>query len=116
MYYINNHHYSLTLHSSTITHRAVEAGNQAFWQQITQWGFGERGVLRTTGLRHALRDSQHDGQQGGLYRVNDYVVVEMDIEERRGDKWVPYKYVWVHGNTHICVWCTWLCNVWLCTV
>ena len=68
----------------------MEAGNEAFWLQVSRWGFEERGVLRAGVLRHRLEST---GEQQSIYRVNDHVVVELDIQQRDGASWGAFKCV-----------------------
>jgi hypothetical protein len=71
--------------------RYPKSGNAAFARGTTLWTLGERGVLSVSELRHHLASAP--GETPSLYRVNDNVVVSLDVMLLEGGKAVPYKCV-----------------------
>ena len=55
-------------------------GNKAFAEDSLEWVFGQRGVLRPSGLRHRRVGSDSWNPAEG-YRVKDEIEVAIDIEE-----------------------------------
>ncbi|KAG0749576.1 hypothetical protein G6F23_000938 [Rhizopus arrhizus] len=65
-----------------------KSGNEEFINQLTQWTFQERGVLKVVGFHH---HKEGEVEQRDWYRVKDDIVYTIDIIEYKDDEWVPYK-------------------------
>eukprot|EP00386_Alphamonas_edax_P000854 GDKI01002615.1.p1 GENE.GDKI01002615.1~~GDKI01002615.1.p1 ORF type:complete len:466 (-),score=177.24 GDKI01002615.1:347-1744(-) len=59
-----------------------------FASEIAAWAFKRRGVLRATNVRH-----RKVGESAApyMYRIKDELTFEVDIEEFKYGKWVPYE-------------------------
>lgn len=68
---------------------ATKSGNRQLSEALSKWVLKETGVIR-------VRSVQHRRQEGIIeepvseYTIMDTAVYRMEIEEKRGDKWVPY--------------------------
>lgn len=65
-----------------------KSGNEDFIAQLTEWTFQEKGVLRVVGHSH---HKANETEQLDWYRVKDDIVYDVDIEEYRNNKWVPFE-------------------------
>ena len=72
----------------TTWHLCSATGNEAFCTGIALWAFSQQGVLQAAPLRH---HAQGGSEQPALYRINDDIDVEVDIQELRGGRWQPYR-------------------------
>lgn len=68
---------------------AANQGNAGFVGDVSRWAFSERGVLRASALRHRVVGGPDSPP---LYRINDEVVVEVDIEECTAGQCKPFRY------------------------
>jgi len=64
--------------------------NLEFARAVAMWTFHRRGKLRLTNIQHRLAEAPPGTPPPYLYRIKDYIRFEVDVEELRGDKWVPY--------------------------
>lgn len=68
--------------------RYAEPANREFCTAITEWAFHERGVLRTSNLRH---HRVGEADQPAAYRVSDQLEFSLVIEELVSGTWQPYQ-------------------------
>jgi oligosaccharyltransferase complex subunit beta len=68
--------------------KGSKAGNEKFAAELTSWAFKERSVLRYSNVAH---HRVGETVQPEVYRVVDNCTFSVDIEEWKGEKWVPYK-------------------------
>lgn len=66
----------------------TQLGNQAFASAISKWAFHERGVLRASHMQHHPLGS---AQQPEIYRINEEVVLSVEIQELANGEWRPYR-------------------------
>ena len=66
---------------------AANKPNAGFVGDVARWAFSERGVLRASALRHRVGGELSPA----LYRINDEVVVELDIEECTSGQCNPFR-------------------------
>jgi oligosaccharyltransferase complex subunit beta len=64
------------------------SGNEAFAAALSEWNFGERGVLRARNLEHRVVGAAVANPE--QYRVGDEVEFAIDIEEYEGGAWRPF--------------------------
>lgn len=67
---------------------SLQSGNAAFAQELIQWSFQERGILRHRNVFHYKKGD--DTVQPHEYRVADDSIYTVIIEEWVEDKWVPF--------------------------
>lgn len=63
--------------------------NEKFCSEVSKWVFQEKSVLKWSNLNSYKVGEQHIGQPY-MYRMNDDIVFEIDIEEYSNKKWQPY--------------------------
>jgi oligosaccharyltransferase complex subunit beta len=90
----------------------VKYGNRAFCSGLSQWVFGESGVLRFRNVQHFKSDGTppdvilHEKQRPDLphtlypdpeitrnslvYRIKDEIVYSMVVEEYKNNQWLPF--------------------------
>jgi oligosaccharyltransferase complex subunit beta len=56
--------------------------------EISKWAFKERGVLRATNITHHRVGETHSPM---FYTIKDDIVYSVHIEEKDGQKWVPFQ-------------------------
>ncbi|KAI8876266.1 Dolichyl-diphosphooligosaccharide-protein glycosyltransferase 48kDa subunit [Backusella circina FSU 941] len=83
---------SLDVFSDNFVDAEIESydktGNEEFINQLTQWTFQEKSVLK---IVDRLHHKENETEQLDWYRVKDDVVYTIDISEYKNDKWVPFK-------------------------
>jgi len=67
--------------------KSVSSGNADFATDLTQWVFGERGLIRVKSVSHHLVG---ETEQRDSYTVKENIVYTIEIEEFDGKKWVGY--------------------------
>ncbi|ORY84936.1 dolichyl-di-phosphooligosaccharide-protein glycotransferase subunit [Protomyces lactucae-debilis] len=67
-----------------------QAGNALFARDVTQWVFQEKAVIRAFGLRHALANTTFEETLPSMYRVKNEVAFEIQMQQWKDDRWVPY--------------------------
>lgn len=68
--------------------KAAKSGNQALAAALIQWTFKLSGVLRVKGVNHHLVGEKSPPSMA--YTIKEDVIYSIDIEEYKGDKWVPF--------------------------
>eukprot|EP00744_Colponema_vietnamica_P003219 GILI01004968.1.p1 GENE.GILI01004968.1~~GILI01004968.1.p1 ORF type:complete len:425 (+),score=163.19 GILI01004968.1:46-1320(+) len=63
------------------------AGNRKFCAELSQWTFGERGVLQASNISH--RKAGESGPSD-TYRIKDDVEYSVELREWNGREWVAY--------------------------
>eukprot|EP00742_Colponemidia_sp_Colp-10_P003777 GILJ01004020.1.p1 GENE.GILJ01004020.1~~GILJ01004020.1.p1 ORF type:complete len:453 (+),score=72.39 GILJ01004020.1:42-1361(+) len=63
------------------------SGNQRFCEELSQWTFGEKGVLRAENISH---HRVGESTAPNAYRIKDDIEYAVDILEWNGEQWVPY--------------------------
>jgi len=58
-----------------------------FAQQLLQWTFQERGILRAKNVMHHRVGEKESPQ---VYTITEDITYSIDIEEWNGRRWVPY--------------------------
>ncbi|KAJ1664998.1 oligosaccharyl transferase glycoprotein complex, beta subunit [Coemansia sp. RSA 1813] len=76
----------VTLFSDALIQRAGD-GNRQFVDDILQWTFQEKAVLRETAHRHYLAAT---GERPEHYRINNEIVYEVDLSVYHDDAWHAY--------------------------
>lgn len=76
------------VHDALHMRRYAEPANREFCTAITEWAFHERGVLRTSNLRH---HRVGEADQPAAYRVSDQLEFSLVIEELVSGTWQPYQ-------------------------
>ena len=64
-----------------------KSGNEAFADELVQWVFQEKAVLRVDNVRHFHTATL---TQPSFYRVKDNISFELDVSELRHGKWIPF--------------------------
>ncbi|KAI9255464.1 Dolichyl-diphosphooligosaccharide--protein glycosyltransferase subunit WBP1 [Sporodiniella umbellata] len=67
--------------------KASKSGNVAFIDQLCQWVFQEKGVLKVVDHKH---HKEGEEEQRDWYRVKDEIVYSVDIAELKDGHWVPF--------------------------
>jgi len=70
------------------TNQARQAGNEEFAEELTEWLFHERGILR---YRDVSFNKAGESTKPSSFRVEDPLQFRMVIEQWNGEKWVAYK-------------------------
>ncbi|KAK9722394.1 oligosaccharyl transferase glycoprotein complex, beta subunit [Basidiobolus ranarum] len=65
----------------------VKSGNEAFFNELSQWTFQEKGVLKAVNVKHHKVGEE---EFPGWYRINDQIVYEIELSEYFNDQWHPY--------------------------
>ncbi len=68
--------------------KAGNSGNQALASSLAKWCFKLSGVLRVKNVNHHLVGEKSPPEVA--YTIKDDVVYNIDIEEYKGNKWVPF--------------------------
>jgi oligosaccharyltransferase complex subunit beta len=68
--------------------KSAKSGNEALARALTRWCFKLSGVLRVKGTKHHVVGEKF--APAVAYTIKDECVYSIDIEEYRGDKWVPF--------------------------
>ncbi|KAJ1735532.1 oligosaccharyl transferase glycoprotein complex, beta subunit [Coemansia sp. Benny D160-2] len=76
----------VSLFTDALLQRAGDA-NRQFVDDVLQWTFQEKAVLRSTGHRHFLEAT---GERPEHYRINNEIVYEIDLSEYHDDAWHAY--------------------------
>ncbi|KAK6946206.1 Dolichyl-diphosphooligosaccharide--protein glycosyltransferase 48kDa subunit [Dillenia turbinata] len=64
-----------------------KSGNEQFLTELSKWIFHERGHLKAVNVRH---HKAGEGEEPGMYRINDDLEYSVEIFEWSGTSWVPY--------------------------
>ncbi len=64
-----------------------KSGNRQFATAVSQWVFGENGILRIGEVKHHL---QGETKSPAAYTVKDNIFYYIEIDEMVNDKWMPY--------------------------
>ncbi|ORY02320.1 Dolichyl-diphosphooligosaccharide-protein glycosyltransferase 48kDa subunit [Basidiobolus meristosporus CBS 931.73] len=76
---------SVKIHGSE--KRYVKSGNEAFFNELSQWTFQEKGVLKAVSVKHHKVEEE---EFPGWYRINDNIVYEIELSEYFDNSWHPY--------------------------
>lgn len=63
------------------------SGNEVFAKNVAEWTFQERGILRTSNVKHH-RVNETDAP--AMYTIKEDVQYSIQIEEWNGRRWVPF--------------------------
>lgn len=71
----------------------ANSANFQFCMNIADWTFQQKSVLRTSNLEHRLDDPVliQKGQHMHDYKEGDPVHFQIDVEELKDGKWVPFE-------------------------
>lgn len=64
------------------------SGNRLLAESLTDWVFGESGVLRSGNVHHHLQGSS---VTPSLYTIKQHVEFNIELEEKVRGEWLPYK-------------------------
>jgi oligosaccharyltransferase complex subunit beta len=64
-----------------------KSGNEQFVRSFTQWALQERGVLRSSNVRHHLVGEK---EAPAVYTIKEEVEYSVTLEQWDGKKWAPY--------------------------
>eukprot|EP00922_Rhytidocystis_sp_ex-Travisia-forbesii_P041521 GHVS01062017.1.p1 GENE.GHVS01062017.1~~GHVS01062017.1.p1 ORF type:complete len:519 (-),score=40.22 GHVS01062017.1:131-1687(-) len=67
---------------------SLSRGNRAFAEELVDWTFQRRGVLRWSNVKH---HKLNEVVSPYMYRVKDMIVFSIDIHELVNGFWVPYR-------------------------
>ncbi len=70
--------------------KSDRSGNEDLAVALSNWCFKRSGVLRVRGVNHHLV-GQKSPPASHTYTIKEDVVYSIDIEELRGDEWVPFE-------------------------
>lgn len=65
----------------------AKSGNEIFAKNVAEWTFQERGVLRTSNVRH---HRVNETEAPAMYTIRDDIEYSIQIEEWNGKRWVPF--------------------------
>lgn len=68
--------------------KPVKSGNRELARDIVTWAFKERGVIRSSDVRH---HRVGESSAPAMYRIKDRVSYSVRLEEWDGKNWVPFK-------------------------
>lgn len=69
---------------------SAETANEAFIRDITQWVFGEKGIVKVEESRHfAKKDQEGTKEMKEQYRIGEKMVYELVLSEWNGERWTP---------------------------
>ncbi len=87
--FFSNELFAVSVQKATQGSREFDqSGNRQLASALTQWVFREKGVLRVGEVNHHLVG---ESKPPSAYTVEDQVRYEIQIEERVGGEWVPFK-------------------------
>lgn len=64
-----------------------KSGNEAFAKNVAEWTFQERGILRTSNVRH---HRVNETEAPSMYTIKEDIEYSIQIEEWNGRRWVPF--------------------------
>lgn len=76
--------------TSSVHVRGAEAasGNKALAEALSSWAFKKSGVIRFSGVSHHKRGEKKEPE---FYTITENVDYNINIEEYKDGKWIPYK-------------------------
>merc|ERR1712170_338152 len=80
--------FTMSVQNANGGQRYEKSGNQELVQNLAQWVFKERGVLRVGQVKHHLQGEKNPPE---AYTITQDVEYSIEIEEFVGGKWKPFK-------------------------
>ncbi len=68
----------------------TRSGNRAFVQELTEWIFHEKGVIRASKLDHRLLHEPNNGTLPSTYRVGNEVEISVRLQQYGNDRWQAF--------------------------
>ncbi|QSL67090.1 hypothetical protein MERGE_001477 [Pneumocystis wakefieldiae] len=68
----------------------VKFGNQKFADDITEWLFHEKSVLKVVSIKHNLAHKTLDTNLPNIYKVKDNVTFEIALSQYKNGSWIPF--------------------------
>ncbi|EMR08016.1 hypothetical protein PNEG_03458 [Pneumocystis murina B123] len=68
----------------------LKFGNQKFAEDITEWLFQEKSVLKVVSIKHNLAHKTLDTNPPNIYKVKDNVTFEITLSQYKNGLWIPF--------------------------
>jgi len=74
--------------TTSVSKTKGKSGNEEFARAVAQWTFHQKGSLRSANVTHHIVGQTESPR---MYTIKDEIFYSIDIQEWKGDSWVPFQ-------------------------